>query len=67
MSIIPIRQDIEILPADEPSLVGIHDHLVITSKGKITRKGRYLKLGWTIKEAIGICIINSRAISKVTK
>lgn len=39
----PIRQDIEVLPADKP---------------------RQLKLGWTVKETIGIGIFNTRGVKQ---
>lgn len=41
----PIRQDITVLPADEP---------------------RTLRLGWVIYEEIGIVVLNSYAVAKVT-
>lgn len=36
-----IRQDIEVIPADEP---------------------KQLKLGWTVRETIGIAVVNPRAM-----
>jgi len=41
----PIRQDITVLPADDP---------------------KKLRLGWVIYEEVGIVIINSYAVAKVT-
>lgn len=63
MSVIPIRQNIEILPADEePSA---HDHLVITSKKKL-RKGRF-RIGFKVSEKIGIAIVNPRGVKSGSK
>lgn len=44
-SAFPIREDITVLPADDP---------------------KKLRLGWVIKETIGMCIINDYAISRIT-
>lgn len=64
---IPIRMDIEVLPADEPPVITVHDHLIITSKGKLERAGRRLKLGWTVKETIGMAIVNPRGVARGSK
>lgn len=62
---IPIRQDIEVLPADHiPTAIG-HDFIIITSRGKITR--RRLRIGWTVKETIGMAIVNPRGVKKASK
>ena len=65
---IPVRQEIEVLPADEPRLYPFsNNEVVITSKNKVTRKSRIKYLGFTIKETIGVGIINSKAILKLAK
>jgi len=59
----PIRQDIEILGPDIPRLTAFdHDEVVITSKKEIRRKSTIL--GWTVTEAIGVSVINPKAIAK---
>lgn len=62
---IPIHQDIEILPADEPIQIDVYDHIIITSKGKITKRRR--GIGWTVKETIGIAIVNPRGVLRGSK
>lgn len=62
---IPIRHDIEVLPADELPKKDEHDYLTISSKGKFGRKRR--TLGWTVTETIGTAVINPRGILKVSK
>lgn len=63
----PIRQDIEVLSADDPkgTELSIHDRLVINSKGQIEElpSFRPLILGWTVKETIGIAVVNTRGVS----
>lgn len=63
-----INQEIEVLSADEPRALAVHDYLIITSKGKLERSNRprRLKLGWTVKETIGIGIYcNIQNVSKL--
>jgi hypothetical protein len=45
VGVMPIRQDIQVIPADKPE---------------------ELRLGWVIYEEIGLAIVNSMAISKIT-
>lgn len=45
LGVMPIRQDINVIPADKPSR---------------------LRLGWIVYEEIGIGIVNTRAISKIS-
>lgn len=60
----PIRRCIEVLPADE--IPGIHDRLiVITSKGKLQKRPR--RIGFTVKETIGVAIVNPRGVMKASK
>lgn len=70
VGVIPVRQDIEVLPADTPvgKLFG-HNVIVITSKNKVQKNDplKSLRLGWKVTETIGIGIVNSRAVSKLTK
>lgn len=70
VGVMPVRQDITVLPADTPvgTLFG-HNVIVITSKNKVQKSDptRSLRLGWTVSETIGIGIVNSRAVSKLTK
>ena len=69
----PIRTEIEVLPADPPGLiVGVHDQIIITSSGKVIEVGpvgqpRRLILGWTIKETIGVAVVNTRGVSQGRK
>jgi hypothetical protein len=62
---LPIRQEILILPAD-PHL-SFHEHMRITSNGKAYRKRNGSKLGWIVKEVIGVAVVNSRALAKLSK
>lgn len=67
----PIRQDIEVLPADEPkgTDVFVHDRIIITSKGKIEELPSFIpfRLGWTVKETIGIAVVNTSGVSAARK
>lgn len=66
----PIRQGIEVLPADEPrDKYQFHDNIIITSKGKIGLRGKVkpLTLGWTVRETIGVAVVNTRAIKHLSK
>jgi hypothetical protein len=66
----PIRQDIEILPADtKPTRdrLAFQDQIIITSKGRTQRKHRHLNLGWTVRETISVAVINPRSLEKLTK
>ncbi len=64
----PIRQELVVLPAN-PGVVhlGAHRRLVITSDGKLRVKRNTGKIGFTVKETIGIAVINTRGISKGNK
>jgi hypothetical protein len=67
---IPIRQEIEVLPADEPKEIKIemhgwiivddHDEMKIKTPGPI-------KLGWIVHESIGIGVVNTRGVSAARK
>jgi hypothetical protein len=63
----PIRQDIEILPANSPPATAANQHLRIDSEGKVSKRYRPLKLVWTVKEVIGQAIVNARGIAKGSK
>lgn len=39
----------------------------ITANGKIARKGSQIILGWTVKETIGIGVINPRGLARSVK
>jgi len=65
VGVMPVRQDIEILPGDDLR-INVNDHIVITSKRVMTDKplrGARLKLGWTVKEEIGVAVVNPRGVS----
>ena len=62
----PIRQEIEVLPADEPKMIeyGIRDRFVITSKGRLEElpEKAPFRLGWTVRETIGVAVVNTRGL-----
>jgi hypothetical protein len=60
IGVMPVRQDIEVLPADKPAGLSANKHLKIGSHGRIYQKG---KIGWTVKEKIGIAIVNPRGVA----
>ena len=69
----PIRQDITVLPADEPSIFTIYprtvlerDFIVITNDNDCYYNDPS-KLGFRVKENIGIAVINLRGITKANK
>ena len=74
-----IRQEIEILGPDLPDINLLkqdllegefdHDVIIVTSRKKTLQRTniRKLKLGWSIKEKIGMGIVNPRSISKLRK
>lgn len=70
VGVMPVRQDIEVLPGDITA-IHVNDHIVITSKGVVTDKPlrgvRTLKLGWAVKETIGVSVVNPRGVSKGRK
>jgi hypothetical protein len=69
VGVMPVRQDIEVLPGDE-TLIKANDNVFVTSKGIVTDKPlrvRKLKLGWTVKEVIGAAVVNPRGVSKGRK
>lgn len=58
---LPIRTEIEVLPADPVEVVEPHGHITINSRDNIViNKDGKLKLGWTVKETIGIAVVNAR-------
>ena len=62
-----IRQDIEILPANEPKLnKGLHKQIVINSRGEAYHKQNRI-IGWKVYETIGVAVVNPRGISKSNK
>jgi hypothetical protein len=61
----PIRQDIEILPADP--IDDLRCPLRVNSRGKMSKYNGRLKLGWTVSETIGIAVINTNALKKLVK
>lgn len=63
----PIRQEIEVLPADPVMSLKANEHLRISSNGKVYKKGKGLKLGFTVKESIGVAIVNPRGVAKGKK
>lgn len=67
----PIRTEIEVLPADKPMMIEltIHERIVINSKGQIEElpASRPFKLGWIVKETIGIAVVNARGVAQGRK
>lgn len=68
---IPTRQEIEVLPADEPKSIklSIYDRIIITSSGvlDVLPAIKPFKLGWTIRETIGVAVVNARGITAGNK
>jgi len=67
---VPIRTNIEVIPGDEHSIdVHIYDRIIITSKGQIEELPRIKPfiLGWTVRESIGMAVVNARGVSKARK
>ena len=66
----PIKTGIKVLStgSEPPNQTRkLHSYIIINSSGKCQiRQTRKLKLGWTIKEEIGIAYVNRRAISKMS-
>ena len=60
----PIRQDIEILPADKPKTIKFDSAVIVNSRGRMSKRSRLI--GWTVYEKIGIGVINTRALSKLS-
>lgn len=68
----PTRTEIEILSVDPdpPKMRKLHSYIIINSSGKCQIRQpqtRKLKLGWTVREEIGIVYFNPRAVSKIIK
>lgn len=64
-----VRQDIEILGPDKPehSDDGFDDEIVITSNNETLIDKPSRLIGWTIRETIGLAIVNPRGIAKANK
>jgi hypothetical protein len=60
----PIRQDIEILPADKLRKLTLDCMTVIDTRGKMSKNS--FKLGWIIFEKIGLGITNPRSLKKLS-
>lgn len=58
----PIKQEIEVLPADDFS-VDIHDQVIISSDNRTGRNPRQLVLGWKVTETIGVGVVNTRGVA----
>lgn len=61
LGVIPVRNDITVLPADSDD----GEVIIINSHNKILNKKRVI--GFTVTETLGIAVINSRSISKLSK
>lgn len=59
----PIRQEIEVLPADKPKTIKFDAAVIVNSRGRMSKRSRVI--GWTVYEKIGIGVINTRALSKL--
>jgi hypothetical protein len=59
-----VRTEIEVLPADE---VSFEDAVIIDPSASRIRRSSGLNLGWTVQETIGVAVVNTRAISKLSK
>ena len=62
----PMRRDITVLPADPIIRADFQNKIIITSKG-VTRKRWDGLIGWTVKETIGIAVVNTKGVSKGRK
>lgn len=60
----PLRQQIEVLPADE--LIDWQDMMVIGSDNSGLRKAKF-KLGWIVKETTGMAVVNPRGVTSGKK
>ena len=62
----PIRTEIEILPGDTSIKSTYFSQVIITSKGITKRRkpGR-INLGWSVKEVIGVAIVNPRGLKNL--
>lgn len=60
---IPVRTDIEILPADKPKTIKFDSAVIVNSRGRMSRRPRLI--GWAVYEKIGIGVINTRALTKL--
>ena len=60
----PIRQDIEILPADKPLKLKLDCMIMVDNRGKMSKHS--FKLGWRVFEKIGLGIINTRGLKKLS-
>ncbi len=69
VGVMPVRQDIEILPADEPrGNIDVYDQITISSNNKTGKnRGGKLILGWTVKETIGIGVVNTKGVASGRK
>jgi hypothetical protein len=64
----PVRQDIVVLPADEPKYdaqYDVDDQVIVTSRNAVGPKDKVgkLVLGWVVTETIGIAVVNSRGVA----
>lgn len=63
---IPIRQEIEVLPADVPkeTKIEMHGWIIIDDQDEIKIKPTApFKLGWIVSEVIGVAVVNPAGVS----
>lgn len=59
----PIRQNITVLPADEPPI--FDDDAIVVTSNNIIKTNMWGPLGWIIRETIGVAVINKRGLDKL--
>lgn len=60
---IPAKSEIEVLPADKPRRCYCNHRIVLDSRGKIKKKPYEFKLGFTVRETIGVAVVNTRGVA----
>ena len=63
----PIRQDIEVLPADKPLTRKHSQRVILNSKGKLVVKTFRITLGFTVTEKIVIGVVKTIALNTLRK
>lgn len=64
---VPIRQDIEVLPADKPKTRPHSARVCLNQKGELEVKTFRISIGFKVSEKIGIAVINPRGVSAGSK
>lgn len=62
---VPVRTEIEVLPGDKHIVIGLSKAIKVSCRGKMLKNS--FTLGWTVYETMGIAVVNTGGLNKLTK